>query len=66
MKRYRKLLIALAAVAAVYLARETGLDGGLIDQVLEALVDTLAPLESTEVPYFNETPSFANSGNGGR
>lgn len=43
MKKYRKLLLALAAIASVYIIRETGLDAGLIDAALDGLVDALAP-----------------------
>lgn len=42
-KRYRKLLIALLAVAGLYVARETGLDQGLIDAVIEGIVEAADP-----------------------
>ena len=41
MKRYKKLLLALAAVAGLYLVKATGLDQGLIDEVLNAAVEAL-------------------------
>jgi len=41
MKRYKKLIIALAAVASLYIVRETGLDAGLIDAVMEGLVESI-------------------------
>lgn len=41
MKRYRKLLIALLAVAGLYVARETGLDQGLIDEVMDGIVEAV-------------------------
>lgn len=47
MKRYRKLLIALLAVASLYIVRETGLDQGLIDSVMEGIVELL-PSEGLE------------------
>lgn len=46
MKRYRKLLLALAAVASLYLVRATGLDQGLVDEVLEALVEVVVDEET--------------------
>lgn len=45
MKRYKKLMIAVAAIASLYLVKSTGLDAGLIDAVLDALIET-----ATEVP----------------
>jgi hypothetical protein len=39
MKRYRRLLLALAAVASIYLVKAAGLDQGLIDEVLGAAVE---------------------------
>lgn len=41
MKRYKKLLIALAAIASLYLVKATGLDAGLIDAVLDAAIDVV-------------------------
>ena len=41
MKRYKKLIVALAAVASLYIVRETGLDQGLIDAVMDGLVEAL-------------------------
>jgi len=49
MKRYKKLLIALAAVASIFLVRWTGLDQGLIDDVLEAAIEA-----ATEAPEIDE------------
>ena len=46
MKRYRKLLIALLAVASLYIARETGLDAGLIDAVMDGIVEAVDPSEA--------------------
>lgn len=46
--RYRKLLIALGAIAALLIARETGLDRGLLDAVMGGLVEVVvepAPIE---------------------
>lgn len=40
-KRYKRLLIALLAVAGLYIARETGLDQGLIDEVMNGIVEAL-------------------------
>lgn len=40
-KRYKRLLLALAAVASIYLVRATGLDQGIIDEVLDAAVEAL-------------------------
>ena len=42
-KRYKRLLIALLAVAALVLAKETGLDQGLIDEVLDGVVEAVYP-----------------------
>ena len=56
MKRYKKLLIALAAVASIYIVRATGLDGGLVDAVLDAAVEAVtsepeaAPAPAEVVP----------------
>jgi len=44
-KRYKRLLIALLAVAGLYAARETGLDQGLIDEVLDGVVEAVYPEE---------------------
>lgn len=41
MKRYRKLIVALLAVASIYVVRYTGLDGGMVDQIMEAVVEAL-------------------------
>lgn len=49
MTRYRKLLIALAAIASVYIIRETGLDAGLIDAALDGLIDAIAPAAEVAV-----------------
>jgi hypothetical protein len=57
MKRYQKLMVALAAVASLYLVRATGLDKGLIDQVLDALIEAVvAEPEPVEVPVL-EAPA---------
>lgn len=47
MKRYKKLLLALAAIASIYLVKATGLDAGLIDAVLDAAIE--ATVEAPEV-----------------
>jgi len=49
MKRYKKLIIALAAVASLYIVRETGLDAGLIDAVMDGLVEAIVD-EAPEAP----------------
>lgn len=41
MKKYKKLLLALAAVMAIYAVKLTGLDRGLIDDVLQSAVDAV-------------------------
>ncbi len=41
MKRYKKLLLALAAVASIYAVKATGLDQGLIDEVLQSAVEAV-------------------------
>jgi hypothetical protein len=46
--RYRRLLFALAAIGSVYLVKLTGLDQGLIDEALNALVDAVS--STPEVP----------------
>lgn len=46
--KYKKLLLALAAVASIYLVRATGLDAGLIDEVLEAAVEAAVEEEQVE------------------
>jgi len=46
MKRYKKLLIALAAVAAIYVVRATGLDRGLIDDVFNAAIEAVTSDEA--------------------
>jgi hypothetical protein len=57
MKRYKKLLIALAAIASLYLVKATGLDAGLIDAVLiDAVLD--AAIEAlAEAPVEVELPA---------
>lgn len=58
MKRYKKLLLALAAVASIYLVKATGLDQGLIDQVLEAAVEAMTDeVPAVEAPAAVELPS---------
>lgn len=49
MKRYRKLLIALLAVASLYIVRETGLDAGLIDAIMDGIVEALPAGDPVEV-----------------
>lgn len=48
-RKWRKLLYALAAVASLYIARATKIDGGLIDDVLNAAVEVVTPDEAPEV-----------------
>ncbi len=36
-----RLLLALSAVASLYVCRATGIDGGLIDEVISATVEAL-------------------------
>jgi hypothetical protein len=50
MKRYKKLLIALAAIASLYIVRATGLDKGLIDQALDAAVEAVTSEEEAPAP----------------
>lgn len=50
MKRYKKLLIALAAIASLYLVKATGLDQGLIDDALGALVEVVTEEAPAELP----------------
>lgn len=54
MKRYRRLLLALAAVASLYLVKVTGLDQGLIDEVLDAAVEAL--VEEAPAPEVPQAP----------
>lgn len=49
MKRYRNVLLALAAIASIYIVRATGLDAGLIDAALNALVEALAETAPTDL-----------------
>lgn len=46
-KRFKPLLVALAAVAAIYATKATGLDRGLVDRVMAGLIEAVYP---TEVP----------------
>lgn len=39
--KYKRLLLALAAIAGLYAAKLTGLDQGLIDEVLDAAVEAV-------------------------
>lgn len=48
--RYKKLLIALVAIASLYLVKLTGLDQGLIDQLLEAVVEAVVDEAPGEAP----------------
>ena len=45
-KRTKRLLMALAAVAAIYAARATGLDQGLVDEVFNSLAEVLVEQEA--------------------
>lgn len=42
-------MIALAAIASLYLVKATGLDAGLIDAVLDAAVEVVTGEEAPEV-----------------
>ena len=50
MKRYKKLLLALAAIASLYLVKATGLDAGLIDAALEAAIEAVTEEEAPALP----------------
>lgn len=50
MKRYRRLLLAFAAIASLYLVQVTGLDQGLIDEVLDAIVETVTEEDAPPAP----------------
>jgi hypothetical protein len=50
MKRYKKLMIALAAIASIYLVKATGLDQGLIDEVLDAAIEAVVDEAPAEMP----------------
>lgn len=39
--KYRKLLLAVAAIAALYAAKATGLDQGMLDELFEAGVEVI-------------------------
>jgi len=54
MKRYRRLLIALAAIASLFIVRATGLDKGLIDEALDALVEAVVEPEDVPAPVAPE------------
>lgn len=56
------MLIALGAVAALYLARATGLDQGLIDDVIEGAVE--AVMDSPAEPEPAAAPADTSSGAG--
>lgn len=63
MKRYRRLLLALAAVASLYLVKVTGLDQGLIDEVFDAAVEALVEeAPEPEVPPAVEVPQAPEQG----
>ena len=48
MKKYKKLILAVSAIASLYLVKVTGLDQGLIDNVLEAAVEVLVEEEPVQ------------------
>ena len=48
MKKYKKLLLAVATIASLYLVKVTGLDQGLIDGVLEAVVEVVVEEEPVQ------------------
>lgn len=50
MNRYKKLLIALAAIAAIYVVRATGLDRGLIDNVFNSAIDAVTADPPVDAP----------------
>lgn len=45
MKRYKKLLLALAAIASIYVVKATGLDRGLIDEAFNAVVEAIVGVD---------------------
>lgn len=53
--RYKRLLLALAAVASIFLVRWTGLDAGLIDEALNAAVEAFVEEPASEEPIGTET-----------
>ena len=44
--RYKRLLVALLAALAIYAARETGLDRGLVDAVMDGVIEAVYPEDS--------------------
>jgi hypothetical protein len=46
--RFRRLFLAVGAVVVLLAARESGLDQGLLDEVLQGLADAF--VESPEAP----------------
>lgn len=47
-KKWKAVAVALAAIASLYLVRATGLDQGMIDRALGALVEALS--DSSDAP----------------
>jgi hypothetical protein len=56
MRRYRKLRLALSAIASLYIVRATGLDQGLIDEALRAAVEAVTEPE-VAVPAEGSAPA---------
>lgn len=48
-KKYKRVLVAVLAIAAIIIARETGLDQGLIDEVMDGIVEAVVE-EAPEAP----------------
>lgn len=44
-QKYRKLILSLLAVLSLVLARETGLDAGLIDAVMDGISEAVVEPE---------------------
>jgi hypothetical protein len=45
----RKVLVAVSAILTIYIVKLTGLDAGLVDQLLGAIVDALSTPEAAPV-----------------
>lgn len=57
-KRYKRLLITLAAIASLYLVKATGLDRDLIDEALNAAVEAFVEEQpAVEAPAEVELPA---------
>ena len=57
MQRYRRLIISAGAILTVFIVRETGLDGGLLDALFQAIADAVTgPAEVAPVAEPQELP----------